>query len=593
VPFFHTFAIAEIGGSSGDFGNSVWILADVEKCQRSMRRHIQFLRRGAVVRLSDAAPHLTLLDYLRLNEGAVGTKEGCAEGDCGACTVVLRRRVGNHLVYAPVNACIALAGQADGAELISVEDLVHEGSLHPVQQAVVDFHGSQCGFCTPGFVMSLFALFYAPERRCASRDEVNDWIAGNLCRCTGYRPIVDAGIAACAGTGQDRFTSGEPETTHALAALDDGADVFTGSPERFFAAPASISALATLYAEHPDAVLVSGATDVGLWITKEMRELAKIIWLGRVKGLDAIEDHAERVRFGAAVTHAAAQPHLAAIDPDLGEMMRRFASPQVRNMGTVGGNIANGSPIGDTPPALIALGATLVLQRGPTTRELPLENFFIAYGKQQRGASEFVRAVVVPKLGPDERFRCYKVSKRFDQDISAVMGAFKLRLTGTRIAAARIAFGGMAATPRRAGAAEAALCGVDLADPAGLDLACERLAADFTPITDHRASAGYRIQVARALLRKALAEIAGAPARTTRVVGWREALACGRSVILPHMGLPCASSASRPGMIPRSAMWPEVPSTWTICASRSECCILRWAARRRPAAVSPTLISMP
>jgi len=498
-----------------------------------MRHHIQFLRRGRVVRLSDAAPCLTLLDYLRLHEGATGTKEGCAEGDCGACTVVLRRRAGDRLVYAPVNACIALAGQADGADLISVDDLARDGGLHPVQQALVDFHGSQCGFCTPGFVMSLFALFHAPgassfprlpgrEGEGVGRDEINDWTAGNLCRCTGYRPIVEAGMTACDGAARDRFSDDEPETARALAALHDGADVFVGTPERFFAAPATIDALAILYAEHPDAVLVAGATDVGLWITKQMRDLAKIVWLGRVNGLDAIEDGAAAVTFGAAVTHAAARPHLAAIDPDLGEMMRRFAGTQVRHMGTIGGNIANGSPIGDTPPALIALDAILVLQRGATTRELPLEDFFIAYGRQQREPGEFVRAVRVPKLGPDERFRCYKISKRFDQDISAVMGAFRLRLEGPRIAAARIAFGGMAATPKRAKAAEAVLCGVDPADPEAADLACERLGADFAPISDHRAGAGYRMNVAGALLRKALAEIAGAPSHATRLAGWRE-----------------------------------------------------------------------
>ncbi len=547
MPFFRTFAGAEIRGSLGDLK----ILP--EGYQPRMRRHIQFLRRGAVIHLSGDAPHLTLLDYLRLHEGATGTKEGCAEGDCGACTVVLRRRVGNNLVYAPVNACIVLAGQADGADLIIVEDLARDGSLHPVQQALIDFHGSQCGFCTPGFVMSLFALIHAPsvlnlpspavplayppplagegrvgdpagEGRAVGRDEVNDWIAGNLCRCTGYRPIVDAGLAACAAGAKDRFAEGEPETVRALAALDDSADVFAGTPERFFAAPASIDALANLYAEHPDAVLIAGATDVGLWITKEIRDLAKIIWLGRVKGLDAIEDDAEQVTFGAAVTHTAAQSHLAAIDPDLGETMRRFAGKQVRNIGTIGGNVANGSPIGDTPPVLMALGATLVLQNGAATRTLALEDFFIAYGKQDRGPGEFVRAIIVPKLKPDERFRCYKVSKRFDQDISAVMGAFKLRLTGTRIAAARVAFGGMAATPKRARAVEAALCGIDLVDPSGSDVACERLGVDFAPITDHRASAGYRMKIAQALLRKALAEVAGAPSRTTRVIGWREGL---------------------------------------------------------------------
>src|SRR6266852_470020 len=291
--FFRTFADAEFVDHR-NLRSPARIVT--EGCPPNMRGHIHFLRRGAVIRLSGVAPHLTLLDYLRLHEGATGTKEGCAEGDCGACTVLLRRRVGDSLVYDSVNACIVLAGQADGADLITVEDLAHDGSLHPVQQALVDFHGSQCGFCTPGFVMSLFALFHATSA--PGRDEVNDWIAGNLCRCTGYRPIVNAGLAACATGAKDRFAEGEPETVRALAALDDSADVFAGTPERFFAAPASIAALAKLYAEHPDAVLVAGATDVGLWITKELRDLRKIIWLGRVKGLDAIEDDAEQVRFG-------------------------------------------------------------------------------------------------------------------------------------------------------------------------------------------------------------------------------------------------------------------------------------------------------
>ena len=329
-----------------------------------MRRDIQFLRRGRPVRLTNASPTLTLLDYLRIDERATGTKEGCAEGDCGACTIVLRRLRGGNVVYEPVNACILLAGQADGAEIITVEDLADGTHLHPVQQALVDLHGSQCGFCTPGFVMALFALYHAPRRAQVDRSVVNDFIAGNLCRCTGYRPIMDAGLAACADGAADRFTAQEGDIRNALAALDDGADLMAGTPERFFAAPASIAALAALYEAHPDAVLVGGATDVGLWITKQLRDLPKIIWLGHVQGLDAIEDAEDAVTFGAMASHEAALPYLAAIDPDLGELMRRFASVQIRNTGTIGGNIANGSPIGDAPPALIALGGTLTLQRG-------------------------------------------------------------------------------------------------------------------------------------------------------------------------------------------------------------------------------------
>jgi xanthine dehydrogenase small subunit len=303
--------------------------------------------------------------------------------------------------------------------------------------------------------------------------------------------------------------------------------VFVGSDERFVAAPASIAGLATLYAAHPDAVLVGGATDVGLWITKQLKTLPKIIWLGRVRGLDAIDDAGDSVTFGATATHEAAIPSLAAIDPDLGELMRRFAGKQVRTVGTIGGNIANGSPIGDTPPALIALGATLTLQKGDAQRDLALEDFFVAYGKQDRAAGEFVRSVRVPKLKDRERFRCYKISRRFDQDISAVMGGFKFMLDGTRIASARIAFGGMAATPKRAPHAEAAIAGADLADDASWEPALTAIEGDFTPITDQRASADYRRGMTRALLRKALIEVGGTATRNTRIVGIREAANAG------------------------------------------------------------------
>jgi len=308
----------------------------------------------------------------------------------------------------------------------------------------------------------------------------------------------------------------------ALSALDHDEDLFVGSDASFFAAPASVAALATLYAAHSDAVLVGGATDVGLWITKKLQTLPKIIWLGRVRGLDAIEEGADAVTFGATVSHEAAMPSLAAIDPDLGEMMRRFAGKQIRTVGTIGGNIANGSPIGDTPPVLIALGATLRLQKVDVQRDVALEDFFVAYGKQDRAVGEFVRSVQVPTLKSNERFRCYKISKRFDQDISASMGAFKFTLDGSRIETARIAFGGMAATPQRARQAEAALTGADLANDASWQPAITALGRDFTPITDQRASASYRGYVAGALLRKALVEVAGTSTRNTRVVGIRE-----------------------------------------------------------------------
>ncbi len=488
-----------------------------------VRDTIRFWRRGERVEIGGFHPRTTLLDYLRLRERATGTKEGCAEGDCGACTVALGRVKDGRLVYEPVNACVLLLGQADGAEIVTVEDLADGEALHPVQAAMVAHHGSQCGFCTPGIVMSLFTL-YQEGARPLSRAAVNDALAGNLCRCTGYRPIVDAALQACADGPDDRFAADRAVTTERLATAADDADVFLGDATRFFAAPASEASLGHLYAEHPDATLVAGATDVGLWVTKGMTSLDKVIWLGRVAGLERIEDDPKALAIGATATHAQAFASLAAIDPDLGELMRRFGSAQVRASGTVGGNIANGSPIGDLAPALIALGAELEL-RGPAgLRTIPLDTFFIAYRQQDRQPGEFVRRVIVPKLKASEVFRCFKVSKRFDEDISSAMGAFRFTLEGRRIAQARVAFGGMAGTPKRAAATEAALAGRSLDEPAAWDAALDAMERDYQPMSDHRSSAAYRMTVARNLLLKALMEVASGDTAATRIVGRRETL---------------------------------------------------------------------
>ena len=488
-----------------------------------MRDAIRFWRRGKVTEVTGFRPGATLLDYLRLVERSTGTKEGCAEGDCGACTVALGRIRSGHLTYEPVNACILLLGQVDGAEVVTVEDLAQDGGLHPVQAALVAHHGSQCGFCTPGIVMSLFAVYQEAPRR-VTRAAVNDALAGNLCRCTGYRPIVDAALQACAEPPSDAFATRRAQAEQEIAALADGEDVLVREGDSFFAAPASEDALAQLYAEHPDATLVAGCTDVGLWITKGFADLGKVIWLGRVAGLDRIENAPGSLALGATATHADAQSALAAIDPDLGELMRRFGSPQVRASGTIGGNIANGSPIGDLAPALIALGAELELRRGEHLRKLALEDFFVDYRRQDREAGEFVRRVTLEKLGPGDVFRCYKVSKRFDEDISAAMGAFRLSLDGRRVRAARVAFGGMAGVPKRAPETEAALAGVSLDDPRSWDGALAAVGRDFAPLTDHRASAGYRAMVARNLVLKALTEAASGSTRETRLVGHREPL---------------------------------------------------------------------
>ena len=485
------------------------------------RDAIRFLRRGRVVAVRDIARRTTLLDWLRLVERSCGTKEGCAEGDCGACTIMVGRLRGDRLVYEPVNACIFLVGQADGCEIVTVEDLAEGGVLHPVQDAMVRHHGSQCGFCTPGIVMSLATLYHEGPRP-VTREAVCDALAGNLCRCTGYRPIIDAALEVCAGPAADAIAARKAETEAALRALNDGRDLLCGTADCYFAAPASEDTLAEILSRHPAATLVAGATDVGLWITKAMMPLDRIVGLGRIAGFDAIAEEGDELVLGAGVTHATAMPLLAALDPDLGELMRRFGSAQVRASGTVGGNVANGSPIGDLPPALIALGATVELRKGDRIRRVPLEHFFIAYRKQDREPGEFVRALRVKKPGPLDHVRAFKVSKRLDEDISSVMMACCITVQNDRIMAARIAFGGMAGTPKRATSAELALAGADVTDGTAWRRAGEAVEADFKPLDDHRASAAYRMQVAKNLVMKALAEIAGAPSSATRVAGQRE-----------------------------------------------------------------------
>ncbi len=482
------------------------------------RRGIRFLRGGEIVELGDLRPDETLLEYLRLREGSTGTKEGCAEGDCGACTVVLGRRCGDRLHYEPVNACIHLLGMIDGRELVTVEDLSAAGdALHPVQAAMVEHHASQCGFCTPGFVMSLFALYHDPG--VASRANVDDWLAGNLCRCTGYRPIVDAALASCTRPADDQFSRRAARTAALLDTLDTEEDLFVGDDEAFFAAPRSAASLSELYLRHPDATLVTGATDVALWITKQLRRLPRIIHLGRVRELLRIERDAGSLVLGAAASYADAEVALGAVHPDLAEVLRRLGSKQIRAAGSVGGNIANGSPIGDTPPPLIALGAEIEMRRGETRRRLALEDFFIDYGRQDRRPGEYVSRLIVPPLEPGQHFFCHKVSKRFDQDISSLLGAFRLGVSAGRVVDARVAFGGMAATPRRAPHCEAALTGLSLRSPEDWQAAQDALDRDFKPIDDMRASAAYRSRAAKALLAKALLEARGMPASETRVVG--------------------------------------------------------------------------
>lgn len=485
-----------------------------------MAQEIEFIRNGKRVSVKDFGPTESLLDYLRLTEDSYGTKEGCGEGDCGACTVVLGRQLNGKMHYRPVNSCIYFLGMANGQEIITVDDLAKQGEdLHPVQQSMVNHHAAQCGFCTPGFVMALFALYHNEAE--VSRSDVTTQLAGNLCRCTGYRPIVEAGLEACNQKTDDKYSQKMQKTAQILAKMPQK-DLFIGDNERFFAAPKSISSLAELFQEHPNATIVAGATDVGLWVTKRLMDLPQIIYIGDVLGLDHIILDDQKITIGAGVTYANAMEAVGGLDDDIAETMRRIGSKQVRESGTIGGNIANGSPIGDMPPILIAMNAEITLQKGDTDRQVKLEDYFIAYGKQDRQQSEFVKEIIIPKLDADEHFRCYKISKRFDQDISAVMAAFCFTIKDQKITAARIAFGGMAATPKRASITEAALLGFDILSIEANHPILQKLAEDFAPMSDMRASADYRIKVAQGLLAKAIIEIAN-QGESTRILPTRSA----------------------------------------------------------------------
>ncbi|MCC6008636.1 MAG: xanthine dehydrogenase small subunit [Rhodobacteraceae bacterium] len=436
------------------------------------------------------SPTTTLLDWLREEAGLCGTKEGCNEGDCGACTIMVSRPgPDGRMEHRALNACILFMPQLQGAAVRTVEGIAGpDGTLHPVQEAMIAHHASQCGFCTPGFVVSM-AVAHANGVRAD-----DDTLAGNLCRCTGYAPIIRAAEAAAGAPVPEWMTV----DAGALTTPGGG-----GKPVAGAFLPGSEDELAAWYAGNPGATLVAGATDVGLWVTKQLRRIGPLAFVAGAADMRYIRIEGGEVHVGAASTLSDLHAFMAGQHPDFAELIRRYGSVQVRNAATIGGNIANGSPIGDGPPALIALGATLHLRHGDRRRSLPLEDFFLDYGVQDRAPGELVTGLSFP-LQPD-RLRCYKLSKRFDQDISAVCGAFNLEIEGDEVTEARIAFGGMAATPRRAVATEAALRGAPWSDET-IRRAQAALEEDFAPISDMRASAAYRREAARGMLTRLYAE---------------------------------------------------------------------------------------
>ena len=477
---------------------------------------MRFFHRGEIVTVDGAAPTRTVLQWLREDARCTGTKEGCAEGDCGACTVVLGETdAAGGLQLRPVNACIQFLPTLDGKALFTVEDLAPLAEtcasppLHPIQQGLVRCHGSQCGFCTPGFVMSLWAAYeqhlQAGEK--PSRQQVADSLSGNLCRCTGYRPILDAAEAAYAAPP---VRLPRAPVLAALQALAQDPPLHYAGAGAHFHAPQTLAEFAALRLALPQARVLAGSTDVGLWVNKQFRELGDLLYIGRVAELQTVQRTATHLEIGAAATLQAAWQALVAEWPALHDLWLRFAGLPVRLSGTMGGNVANGSPIGDSAPVLIALGSTIVLRQGERVREMPLEDFYTGYMKNRLEPGEFVQALRVPLASVEPAspaaqsrpvLRAYKISKRFDCDISALCAAFSLQLEDGVVRQARVAYGGMAATVCRAPRTEAALQGQPWTEST-LQAATAALALDYQPLSDLRASAAYRLQVAQNLLRR-------------------------------------------------------------------------------------------
>jgi xanthine dehydrogenase small subunit len=481
---------------------------------------IRFVLDGRVHAVERVEPTRTVLQHLREDLGRTGTKEGCAEGDCGACTTVVAERVvdagDERLRFRAVNACIRFLPTLDGKALFTVQGLECGGAMHPAQQAMVDCHGSQCGFCTPGIVMSLFAL--AKNDPHPDRRAINDALAGNLCRCTGYRPIVDAAqrmmqLVEANDTLRARQRAREDMLLVQLRSLERPALVSFAGASGSFHAPRTIAELCTLRAALPDARLVAGTTDVGLWVTKRHQALGDLIYTGEVSELQRVGRDETHLEIGAAVTVADAAALLVREYADFAELFRRFGSPPIRNAATLGGNIANGSPVGDSMPGLIALGAELVLRCGNAQRTLALEDFYLAYRQTALSPGEFVQSVRIPLARPGLQFRTYKLSKRFDQDISALCAAFAATIEGGTVVSIRIAYGGMAATPKRAVHTEKAVAGRPWSEDT-VRAAMATLGDDYAPISDMRASLNYRRRTAANLLMRFYLETNGSGTAT-------------------------------------------------------------------------------
>ncbi len=465
---------------------------------------ITFFLNGQQVSEHSIQPDMTLLRYLRTQKSLTGTKEGCGSGDCGACSVLAGEMHNGEWRYKAINSCITFLAQIDGKSLITVEALANGDTLHPAQQAMVDKHGSQCGFCTPGIVMSLTALFEnTPADKTFTLHEIYDALSGNLCRCTGYKPIIEAAQSMKTYPGQVKAEIWSPADA---APVSNKETAQTSNNEGQAWSPRTEQELNAILKQHPDARIVAGATDLALEVTQMHRRIEKLVAINQIASLRTISEDEKYLCIGGAATLSDTEKTLRAHFPEFAQLLERFAARQVRNSGTIGGNIANASPIGDTPPVLLALNADIEIASATGKRWIALDTFYLDYKKTLLKKGEYIRAIRIPRREACEHLKVYKISKRLEDDISAVLMAIKLKIENGMITAVRTGFGGMAAIPKAGAAIEAAL----INQPMSIETfrkAGEKVSEDFQPFSDVRASAGYRLQVTQGLLEKVAFEI--------------------------------------------------------------------------------------
>ena len=463
---------------------------------------IQFLLNNKIYKIKNPDPNKTILSYVRDDLKKTGTKEGCAEGGCGACTIVLAELNKNKIIYKAINACISFLPILNGKQLILVEDLINDNKLHPVQEAMVKFHGSQCGFCTPGFTMSLFSMH--KNFKSINNQVIDEALSGNLCRCTGYRPIIDAAKSLNKKKDQDQFKKNQKQTISLLRKLKN-VDLEINNRGKKYFAPKTIINLKKILKKFPNAKILSGGTDLSLEVTKLRKELKTIISLNSIEKLNFIKKTKNSVEIGATTSLIDFQNFIKKYFVDFYDILKRYGSLQIRNVGTIAGNIATASPIGDTLPLLLTLDAKVVVQGLKQTKVFSLNEFFISYRKTKLKKGEFIYSIKIP-INKNKIFKAYKISKRFDDDISSVCGSFSFLINKNKITKVAIAYGGISEIPKRAITIEKKLINSEFSENT-FSKAVNLINKDFSPLDDMRASKNYRIDVAKNLLLKAFYEI--------------------------------------------------------------------------------------